>query len=97
MSLLFLKQEVEDEVDFLYVHRQTYQSFLQVDFNTSGIKFSLKVILSLLMGMIRHSQSTQSNKFAVSLQYLEKKLGVEFIFCMQINIKISSKVLLIMV
>ena len=97
MSLLFLKQEVEDEVDFLYVHRQTYQSFLQVDFNTSGIKFSLKVILSLLMGMIRHSQSTQSNKFAVSLQYLEKKLGIEFIFCMQINIKIPSKLLLIMV
>ena len=30
------------------------------------------LILSLLMGMIKHSQITQSNKFAISLQYLKK-------------------------
>ena len=34
------------------------------------------------MGMIKHSKSTQSNKFAISLQYLKKKLRMEFIFCM---------------
>ena len=68
MSLQYLKKEVRDEVDFLHV--DNYQSFLQVDFNTLGIKFSLKLKLSLLMGMIKHSQSTQSNKFAMSLQYL---------------------------
>ena len=39
--------------------------------------------------MIKHSQSTQSNKFAISL-VREKKLGMELIFCMQINIKVST-------
>ena len=44
-------------------------------------KVSYKVILSLLMGMIKHSQSTQSNKFAVYLQYLKKEVrnGVHFL------------------
>ena len=49
MSLQYLKKEVKDEVDFL--HADKHQSFLQVDFNTLGIKVSYKVILSLLMGM----------------------------------------------
>ena len=49
-------------------------------FNTWGIKVSYKVILSLLMGMIKHSQSTQSNKLAVSLQYLKKEVRGEVQF-----------------
>ena len=55
--------------------------FLQVDFNPFGIKVFYKVILSLLMGMIKYSQSTQSNKFAISLQYLKKEVrnGVYFL------------------
>ena len=40
MSLQYLKKEVRDEVDFL--HEDNYQSFLQVDFNTSGIQSFLK-------------------------------------------------------
>ena len=38
-------------------------------------------ILSLLIGMIKHSQITQSNKFAISLQYLKKEVmdGVHFL------------------
>ena len=64
MSLQYLKKELRDEVDFLDADK--HQSFLQVDFNTFGIKVSYKVILSLLMGMIKHSQSTQSNKFVMS-------------------------------
>ena len=38
-------------------------------------------LLSLLMGMIKHPQSTQSNKIAISLQYLTKELrdGVHFL------------------
>ena len=46
-----------------------------------GIRVSYKVILSLLMGMIKHSQSTQSNKVVISLQYLEKEVrdGVHFL------------------
>ena len=43
------KKKVRDEVDFLQADK--HQSFLQVDFNTLGIKVSHKVILSLLMGM----------------------------------------------
>ena len=89
MSLQYLKKEVRDEVDFL--HADKHQSFLQVDFNTLSIKVFYKVILSLLMGMIKHSQSTQSNKFAISLQYLKKKLGMELVFCLQITIKVSTR------
>ena len=38
------------------------------------------VILLLLTGMIKHSYTTQSNKFTIFLQYLEKKVidGVYF-------------------
>ena len=72
MSLQFFKKEVRDEVDFL--HADEHQSFLQVDFNTLGIMVSYRVVLSILMSMIKHSQSTQSNKFILSLQYLKKKL-----------------------
>ena len=72
MSLQYLKKEVRDEVDFLDADK--HQSFLQVDINTWGIKVSYKFILSLLMGMIKHSQCTQSNKFAISLQYLKKEV-----------------------
>ena len=54
MFLQYLKKEVRD-VDFL--HADKHQSFRQVDFNTLVIKVSHKVILSLLMGMIKHSQS----------------------------------------
>ena len=60
MALQYLKKEVRDKVDLLYADQ--HQSFLQVDVNTLSIKFFYKVILSLLMGMINHSQSTQSNK-----------------------------------
>ena len=65
----------------IFLCADKHQSFLQVDFNTLGIKVSYKVILSLLMGMIKHSQSTQSNKFAKSLQYLKKEIrdGVHFL------------------
>ena len=51
-----------------------HQSFLQFDFNTLEIKVSYKVILSLLMEMIKLSQSTESSKFAISLQYLKKEV-----------------------
>ena len=58
-----------------------HQSFLQVDFNDFIVKFSLMVILSLLIALIKHSQITRSNKFAITLQYLEKEVmdGVHFL------------------
>ena len=79
MSLQYIEKEIRDEVDFLDVDK--HQSFLQLDFNTLGIKVSYKDIPSLLMGMIKHCQSTQSNKFAISLQYLKKEVrnGVHFL------------------
>ena len=57
------------------------QSFLQGCLNSLNVKVSYKLILSLLMGTIKHSQSTQVNKFAISLQYLEKEVmeGVYFL------------------
>ena len=86
MSLQYLKKEVKDEVDFLHADKD--QSFLNVYFNTFGIKvFSTRLILSLLIGMIKHSQITQSNKFAIFLHYLKKKIRMEVIFGMQINVK----------
>ena len=88
MSLQYLKKEVRDEVDFL--HANKHQNFLQVDSNTLSSKVFYKVILSLLMGMIKPSESTQSNNFAISLHISKNKLGMEFIFCMQINIKAST-------
>ena len=78
MSLQYLKKEVRDEVDFYHVDK--HQGFLQVAFNTLGIKIPHKMILSLLMGMIKHSQSTESNKFAISLQCLKKEVGDGVLF-----------------
>ena len=57
------------KLNFLYTDKHQY--FLQVNFNTLDIEISYKIILSLLMGVIKHYQNTQSNKFAISLQYLK--------------------------
>ena len=73
MSLLYLKKEVRDEVNFLHVSK--HQNFLQVDFNNLSIKVFYKVILSFLMDMIKYSQSTQSNKLAIVLQYLTNEIS----------------------
>ena len=56
MFLQYLRKDYRDEVDFL--HADEHQSFLHADFNTLSIKDFYKVILSLLKGMIKHSQST---------------------------------------
>ena len=80
MSLKYLKKEVRDVIDF-FLNEDKHQSFLKVDFNTLGIKVSYKVILSILLGMNKHFQHIQSNKFAISLQYLKKEVrnGVHFL------------------
>ena len=57
------------------MHADKHESFLKIDFNTLSIKVFYEVILSLLMGMIKHSQCTQSNKLAIALQYLKKEVG----------------------
>ena len=47
------------------------QSFLQ------GDKYDHENMKAMMMGIIKHSQSTQSNKFAISLQYFQKKVGID--------------------
>ena len=65
MPSQYLKKGVRDEADFL--HADKHQSFLQVDFDTLYIKVPYKVALSLLMGMIKHPQSTKvRNIFLIS-------------------------------
>ena len=71
MSVQYLKKEVRDKVDFS--HDDEHQSLLLFDFSSLFIKVSYKVILSLLMGIV-DSQSTQSNKCEISLQYLKKEV-----------------------
>ena len=81
MPLQYLKKEVRDEVDFLHVDKD--QCSLQVDYNTFGIKDAYKVILSLLLGMIKHSQNTQSNRFANIFTISQKRRyeGSSFFAC----------------
>ena len=68
MPLQYIKQEVKNEVDFL--HADKYRSFQQADYNTLAIKVFFKVIIWLLMGVFKDSQSTQNNKFGMLLQNL---------------------------
>ena len=71
MFLQYLKSQVRDEVYFLYPDE--HQRFLQVDFNILAIKVSYKVILSLLLDMVKYSQSAQSNKFALFLRSIKNE------------------------
>ena len=56
---------MSDEVDFL--HADKHESLLQID-------------TMILMGIVRHSQSSQNNKFTMSLQYLKKEVRDEVDF-----------------
>ena len=61
----YLWKELSDEVDFL--HADKHESLLQID-------------SMILMGMVKHSQSSQNSKFAMSLQYLKKEVKDEVDF-----------------
>ena len=86
MPLQYLKEKVRDEVDFF--HADKHQSFLQVDFNSLDIKdfwyYHYWWAWSSTLKVLK----------VTSLQCIyniwEKKLGIESIFCMQMNIKIST-------
>ena len=49
----------------------------------------LQIDTMILMEMVKHFQSYQNSKFAISKKELEMKL----IFCMQINIKMAYKLI----
>ena len=74
ISLQYFKKEVSDEVDFL--HGDKHKSLLQID-------------TTIWMEIVKHFQSSQNIKFAMSLQYLKKEV-MEFTFCVQITIKFSA-------
>ena len=57
---------MSDEVDFL--HADKHKSLLQIDTMT-------------LIGIVKHSQSSQNSKFTTSLQYLKKEVRDEVDFC----------------
>ena len=61
ISLQYLKKQYRYGVGFL--HAGKHHSGLHVASNTLGTRFSYKVILSLLMSMMKHSQSTQRSVF----------------------------------
>ena len=44
------------------------------------MKVSYKLILGFLMEMVKHSESSESRKFAMSLQYFKKEVGDEVHF-----------------
>ena len=56
---------MSDEVDSL--HADKHESLLQID-------------TMILVGMVKHSQSSQNSKFAMSLQYLKKEVRDEVNF-----------------
>ena len=57
--------DVDKHQSFLLVECNTWhQSFLQ------GYRHDHENVKGMMMGMIKHFQSTQINKFAMSLQYL---------------------------
>ena len=87
VSFQCLKKKVSDKVDFL--HADKHEIFLQVDSALWASKFCTR--------WYYHYWWAWSNILrvfeATSLQYLysiSKELGMEFIFCMQINIKVST-------
>ena len=55
--LQYLKKEVRDEVYFFYA--DLHEAFLQVS-------------TMILIGMVKHFQSSQNSKFGMSVQYLKK-------------------------
>ena len=60
------------------------------------IKVFYKLVVSFLLVIASQAQSIQDSKFVISLQYLKKKELMKLIFCMQINIKLSYKLIPLM-
>ena len=48
---------------------------------------------NILMEMVKHSQTFHNSKFAIFLQYLKNNLELKMIFCLQINVRVSYKLI----
>ena len=55
-----------------------------------NIKLSYRLILLIFVGMARHAQITQNNKFGISFWYLKKKVRVEVEFLCRWASKFST-------
>ena len=67
MKLTFLMQ-INIKVSNSWFQQPGHQSFLQCD------RHDHEIVKDMVVVMIKHFQSTQSNKFAMSLQYLLKEV-----------------------
>ena len=66
---------MSDEIEFLHVDK--HENLLQID-------------TMILIGIVKHSQSSQNIKFTMSLHYLKKEVRGEVDFCMEINKFLAS-------
>ena len=55
-----------------------------------NVKDLFRVILSFLMCVVRHAQTIQNNKFALSPQRLKKEVSKKLMFCMQISMMVKD-------
>ena len=69
---------MSDEIDFL--HADNHDSLLQIDTMT-------------LIGIVKHSQSSYIARLQCLYNILKKKLGRVFIFSLQMNTKVSYKLI----
>ena len=90
VSLQYLRKEVKDEVNFLQADK--HESLLNISFNILVIKVSYKVDVIIINGQAWLSIPKLLK--VASLQYLyymsKKKLRMEVIFDIQINVKVST-------
>ena len=81
-SLLFLCNILRKKwvMKLIFLHANKYESLLQIDTIT-------------FIGLVKHSKSSsQNSKVTMSVQYLKKEIR-EFIFSLQMNIKVSYKLI----
>ena len=78
ISLQYLKKEVSDEIDFLRTDK--HESLLQIDTMT-------------LIGIVKRSQNFQNSKVTMSLQYIKREVRKGVHFSLQMNIKVSYRLI----
>ena len=79
VSLQYLKKEVSGVIDFL--HADKHKSFLQFDMTFDGNRRAFPNLLK------------QHVCYECLYNFSKKKLEMKLIFCMQINIKVSYKLI----
>ena len=73
MSLQYLKKEVRDGVNFgIQINIKVSHKLISARW---ALMFSTRWFYHSLIGMIKHFQSIQYSKFAISLQYLKNEVS----------------------